>query len=237
MTADVLPQTPRERLIVALDVPSLDEAADLVRSLRPAVRWFKVGSELFTAAGPPAVALVLEHGGRVFLDVKYHDIPHTVGRALAAAGRLGVSMVNVHAAGGDAMLRAAAAARRHHPMLVIGVTVLTSAHDDAPRIAAVARQVQEAGLDGVVASARETAIIKARCGSSFVVVTPGIRPAGLAGDDQRRTATPSAAAAAGSDFLVVGRPIIAARDPLHAAEQIMDQITRASAAPADISER
>jgi len=217
-----------DRLIVALDVPDLAEAALLLARLRPLVRWFKVGSELFTAAGPRAVALVLESGGRVFLDMKYHDIPQTVGRAVASAGRLGVSMVNVHAAGGEAMLRAAAGARGAG-VLLIGVTVLTSLQDDPLTVADQARRVQEAGLDGVVASAREAALIKQACGDRFLVVTPGIRPADAPEDDQRRTATPGEAVAAGSDFLVVGRPITAARDPAQAAERILDEMRDAVA--------
>jgi orotidine-5'-phosphate decarboxylase len=221
-----------DRLIVALDVADLAQASALLGRLRPRVRWFKVGSELFTAAGPRAVALVLDSGGRVFLDVKYHDIPHTVGRAVAAAARMGVSMVNVHAAGGEAMLRAAAATREGAGVLLIGVTALTSLAEDPLTVAEQARLVQAAGLDGVVASAREAALIKATCGPRFLVVTPGIRPAGAPGDDQHRTATPGEAVAAGSDYLVVGRPITAAPDPLQAAERILGEMHDAVAGPA-----
>jgi orotidine-5'-phosphate decarboxylase len=222
----------RERLIIALDVPGLAEAGALLARLRPMVQWFKVGSELFTAVGPRAVALVLDAGGRVFLDVKYHDIPHTVGRAVAAAARLGVSMLNVHAAGGEAMLHAAAAAREGTEVLLVGVTALTSLDEDPARVADQARRVQAAGLDGVVASAREATLIKKSCGERFVVVTPGIRPGNTATDDQRRTATPGEAISAGSDFLVVGRPVTAAADPLKAAQRILDEMRCAVPDPA-----
>ena len=223
---------PRERLIIALDVPDLAGAGSLLTRLRPLVQWFKVGSELFTAAGPRAVAAVLGAGGRVFLDVKYHDIPHTVGRAVAAAAGLGVSMLNVHAAGGEAMLRAASAAREGTDVLLLGVTALTSLDEDPAYVVEQARRVQAAGLDGVVASAREVALIKRACGERFVVVTPGIRPAEAAPDDQRRTATPGEAMTAGSDFLVVGRPVTAAADPLKAAERILDEMRHALPSPA-----
>jgi orotidine-5'-phosphate decarboxylase len=219
--------TPRERLIVALDVATLDEAGDLLARLRPVVRWFKIGSELFTSAGPQAVSLVLDHGGRVFLDLKYHDIPHTVGRAVASAVRLGVSMVNVHTAGGGDMMRAAADARAGASVSLIGVTALTSTEEDVARVVELAHQAREAGLDGVVASPRETAAIKARCGVSFLVVTPGIRPAFVAGDDQRRSMTPGAAVRSGSDYLVVGRPVLTAPDPVRAVERILDEMLKA----------
>ncbi|HLA24256.1 MAG TPA: orotidine-5'-phosphate decarboxylase [bacterium] len=233
----LLPLTPRERLILALDVPELDAARDLVRRLIPAVRWFKIGSELFTAAGPRAVALVLEQGGWVFLDLKFHDIPHTVRGAVASAVRLGASMVNVHTAGGDEMMRAAAEARGTAPAYVIGVTALTSAEEELTRIVEMARRAQEAGLDGVVASPREAAPIKAACGAPFVVVTPGIRPLPVPADDQRRIATPAAAIEGGSDFLVVGRPVLNAPDPLEAVERIVDEIALVTPAHVRKSER
>lgn len=234
---DLLPATPRERLILALDVPELDAARDLVRRLIPAVRWFKIGSELFTAAGPRAVALVLEQGGRVFLDLKFHDIPHTVGGAVASAVRLGVSMVNVHISGGDEMMRAAAEARGGTPAYVIGVTALTSADEDVSRIVAMARRARLAGLDGVVASPREAAPIKAACGESFVVVTPGIRPSSVPADDQRRTATPADAVEGGSDFLVIGRPVLYAPDPMEAVERILDEMAPVTSGSRSKTER
>jgi len=233
----LLPVTPRERLIVALDVPELDEARVLVERLSPAVHWFKVGSELFTSAGPRAVALVLEHGGRVFLDLKFHDIPHTVSGAVSAAVRLGVSMINVHASGGEAMMRAAVGARGDAAAHVIGVTALTSAVEDASRVLEMAQGAREAGLDGVVASPQDVALIKQACGPSFIVVTPGIRPAPVRSDDQRRTATPEGAVRAGSDFLVVGRPVLGASDPLDAARRILDEMIRAETTGAPGSEQ
>lgn len=236
----------RERLIVALDVPSLNEAAALVDALIPIVDWFKVGSELYTAAGPDAVQMVLHRGGKVFLDLKYHDIPNTVARAVAAAAALGVTMLDVHIAGGLDMLGAAVEAagpRRHRSRpLILGVTLLTS--DPDPEAGAIvlerARTARQAGLDGVVASAHEAAAVKAVCGRDFVVVTPGIRPhttahptraaraASAPADDQRRTVSPSEAAAAGSDFLVVGRPITHAPDPGAAAAAVLEEIERAA---------
>ncbi|MDQ7842494.1 MAG: orotidine-5'-phosphate decarboxylase [Armatimonadota bacterium] len=236
-----------DRLIVALDVPDLAAAAVLVGRLRPAVSWFKIGSQLFTAAGPAAVALVHDAGGRVFLDLKFHDIPTTVAGAVAVAAGLGVAMVNVHTAGGEAMLRAAVAACAAaapagsrapgwtRPVL-IGVTLLTSDPDTGDlvhRAVSAAEVARSCGLDGVVCSPRECAAIKDRCGRGFVVVTPGIRlppsAAGAVTDDQRRTATPAEAVRAGADFLVVGRPIVRARDPLAAAAAVIAEIEAALA--------
>ncbi|MBI2201597.1 MAG: orotidine-5'-phosphate decarboxylase [Armatimonadetes bacterium] len=220
----------RERLIVALDFPSLAEAAEMVGRLAPVVSWFKVGSELFTAAGPDAVAMVRAYGGKVFLDLKYHDIPNTVHRAVAAAGRLGVVMLNVHIAGGEAVLRAAIEASQSlsgpRP-LVLGVTVLTSDETDVGAVVKSARLARACGLHGVIASAREAAAIKKACGEEFIVVTPGIRPSGWPGDDQRRTTTPAAAIREGSDYLVVGRPITAETDPRFAAETVLADIESA----------
>ncbi|MBI2247413.1 MAG: orotidine-5'-phosphate decarboxylase [Armatimonadetes bacterium] len=220
----------RERLIVALDFPSLAEAAEMVGKLAPVVSWFKVGSELFTAAGPDAVAMVRAYGGKVFLDLKYHDIPNTVHRAVAAAGRLGVVMLNVHIAGGEAVLRAAIEASQSlsgpRP-LVLGVTVLTSDETEVGAVVKSARLARACGLHGVIASAREAAAIKKACGEEFIVVTPGIRPSGWPGDDQRRTTTPAAAIREGSDYLVVGRPITAETDPRFAAETVLAEIESA----------
>lgn len=228
-----LPVHPREaadRLIVALDVPALREAVALIGRLRPMVRWFKVGSELFTAAGPGAVTAVHDHGGRVFLDLKFHDIPATVAGAVTAAARLGVAMLTVHIAGGEAMLRAAAAAATGATgpprPLVIGVTLLTSQDGGVGHIVDAARLAQACGLDGVVASAREAPQIKEACGTEFVVIAPGIRPAPVVGDDQRRTTTPEDAVRWGADYLVVGRPITRADDPQRAAEAVLASMTR-----------
>lgn len=235
----------RDRLIVAVDAPSLEAADALAARLDGAVRWFKVGSELFTAAGPAAVAALLRRG-RVFLDLKFHDIPATVAGAVAAAARLGVDLLNVHASGGSAMLRAAqeAAARNAAPgrpaPTVIAVALLTSVDADAMDQAGIrgtpveaalrlARLAQDNGLGGVVASPLDAAAIRAACGPDFLIVCPGIRPAGAARDDQRRLETPQAAIAAGADMLVVGRSITRAPDPRRAADEIVHDIALALA--------
>ena len=224
------------QILVALDVATAVRAKELADELRGAVGGFKIGKQLFTSAGPSIVEELAGRGDRVFLDLKYHDIPNTVAGAVAAAAGLGAWMVNVHASGGLAMMRAAGeaareeAARRSRPApLVIAVTVLTSL--DSASLAAVGmdsnveRQVerlaalaQEAGLDGVVASPREIALVRARCGTSFVIVTPGIRGPSDAKGDQQRTAAAPDALASGASYLVVGRPITAAASPRAAAE-------------------
>jgi orotidine-5'-phosphate decarboxylase len=227
-----------EQLLVALDVDTAAEARALADRLRGAVGGFKIGSRLFTSEGPSCVEELTSRGDRVFLDLKFHDIPNTVAGAITAATRLGVWMVNVHASGGGAMMRAARAAadeeaaRRSRPApLVIAVTMLTSL--DQPALteiglsASVAAQVERlaaltesTGLDGVVASPQEIAIIRRTCGPRFAVVTPGIRGIGDAKGDQSRTLSAAEALGAGASFLVVGRPIIAAADPRAAAERI-----------------
>jgi orotidine-5'-phosphate decarboxylase len=229
----------RDRLIVALDPPDLGAAEALVERLAGVVLHFKVGSVLFTAAGPAAVEMVQRRGGRVFLDLKYHDIPATVAGAVHAAARLGVGLLTVHASGGVAMLRAAAeaarAARGARPQIV-AVTVLTSVdraalhrelgvpvavEGHAVHLAALAR---EAGCDGVVASPREAARLRAILGPAALIVTPGIRPTGSGADDQARTAAPAMAVRAGADYLVVGRPITGASDPAAAATAILAEL-------------
>jgi orotidine-5'-phosphate decarboxylase len=234
------------RVLVALDVATGVEAIALADMLRGAVGGYKIGSQLFTAAGPSVVRALVERGDRVFLDLKFHDIPNTVAGAVAAAADLGVWMLNVHASGGAAML---AAARRaadqaskssgRTPPLVIAVTVLTSldavalgeigiASSPVDQVTRLAVMVQAAGLDGVVASPHEVAAIRKACGQQFVVVTPGIRGGSAASgaDDQQRTATPAGAIAAGSSYLVVGRPITGAADPRRAALEIGEEIDR-----------
>jgi orotidine-5'-phosphate decarboxylase len=238
---------PRDRLIVAVDTSSLEAAEELAARLDGAVRWFKVGSELYTAAGPAAVTALLRRG-RVFLDLKFHDIPTTVAGAAAAASRLGVDLLNVHASGGSAMLRAAlegaeraAAPAGRRPPRVIAVTLLTSGDsvvmDEAgitgtPQQVALrfARLARAAGLAGVVASPLDATAIRAACGPEFLIVCPGVRPAGADHEDQRRVQTPGEAIAAGADMLVVGRPITHAPDPRRAAEEILSEIARGHAA-------
>jgi orotidine-5'-phosphate decarboxylase len=235
------PRAARDRLIVALDTQDLGAARALVDRLGGVASHFKVGSALFTAAGPAAVEMVRQRGGRVFLDLKYHDIPATVAGAVEAAARLGIGLLTVHASGGVAMLRAAATAARaagaDRPRIV-AVTVLTSldratlqrelgvpnaVEGHTVHLAALARA---AGCDGVVASPREAARLRATLGRDAVIVTPGIRPAGGGADDQARTATPGAAAQAGADYLVVGRPITGAADPAAAAAGILAELSR-----------
>ena len=229
------------QLLVALDVDTVAEARALADRLRGVVGGFKIGSRLFTAEGPAFAEELAARGDRVFLDLKFHDIPNTVAGAIAAATRLGVWMVNVHASGGGAMMRAARAAadeeaaRRSRPApLVIAVTMLTSMDQraltevglDSPvttQVERLAALTQSAGLDGVVASPHEIAIIRRTCGGSFTVVTPGIRGAGDAMGDQSRTLSAAEALAAGASYLVVGRRIIAAADPRAAAEHIVAQ--------------
>jgi orotidine-5'-phosphate decarboxylase len=233
-----------DQLLIALDVPTGREALRLADLLRGTVGGFKVGNQLFTAEGPAIVRALTGTGDRVFLDLKFHDIPNTVANAVAAATSLGVWMVNVHASGGTKMMQAAAEAARQTASsegrpapLVIAVTVLTSmtaaalseAGTNVPvidQVSRLARLAQEAGLDGVVASPQETSVIRALCGPGFAIVTPGIRggAAVTSKDDQERTLTAAGAIAAGSSYLVVGRPVIAAPDPREAAEKITAEI-------------
>jgi len=217
-------------LVVALDVPALEEARRLVALLRPTVRWFKVGMELFTAAGPAAVEAVRAEGGAVLLDLKLHDIPHTVAGAVRSAARLEAEMLTLHLAGGAAMIRAAVDAARDAGtgLRLLGITRLTSEPATSSEftwsVAETAVGVADLGVDGVVASVHEAAAVRAACPPGFLIVAPGIRPAGAGADDQARVATPAEAAHAGCDFIVVGRPIIRAFDPLHAAVAIMREM-------------
>ncbi len=228
----------RDRLIVALDVSDAGSARALAGRLSGHVGMLKVGSQLFTAAGPALVRELVARGDRVFLDLKFHDIPNTVAGAVESAARLGVSLVDVHGLGGRAMIEAAARARGGARLLAI--TILTS-HDQAaldevglPGTAAesvrrLARLARDGGADGVVCSPHEVGLVREACGSGFLVVTPGIRPAGAALLDQSRAATPGAALRAGADYLVVGRPITGAGDPAGAADAVVAEMERAVA--------
>lgn len=221
----------RERLMVAMDVPSAAAALALRTRLDGHVGWLKIGLRLFVAEGPQLVRQ-LSSTHRIFLDLKFHDIPNTVAEAVASAGELGVHMLNVHAAGGAAMLAAAARAARAYPqMQLVAVTVLTS--EALPAAAAEqlvverARLAQDCGLAGVVCSVHEVAAVKHACGRAFIAVTPGIRWGAHAAHDQQRIADPASAVRQGADYLVVGRPIIRAPDPGAAAAEVLRQMEAA----------
>lgn len=227
----------RERLVVALDVPTLGEARELAQRLAGEVGWFKVGLELFAAHGPEAVLAIREHGP-VFLDAKLHDIPTTVERAARRIAELGVGLLTVHAAGGAAMV-AAAIEGLGATGRILAVTVLTSMSDDdlasvnlppaSEQVPALARLAVGAGARGLVCAPADLTSVRAEVGESVLVVTPGIRPAAAAPDDHARAATPQAAVRDGADLLVVGRPITGADDPLAAARAIAQQLTDAGA--------
>ncbi len=224
-------------IIVAMDFDQANTCLDLAKQLDPQRCRLKVGKELFTSAGPRLVEQLVELDFDVFLDLKFHDIPNTVAKAVTAAANLGVWMVNVHASGGERMMSAAreALAGVQHKPLLIAVTVLTSMTEEDLRVVGVplkpAEQVQHlaslaktSGLDGVVCSAQEAPILKSTLGQGFTLVTPGIRPIGSVADDQRRVLTPAEAINAGSDYLVIGRPITQAPNPREACESIIDSL-------------
>ena len=234
---------PRDRLIVALDVSHSAQALALVRSLGAPVSTYKVGKQLFTAEGPALVRELVAAGKKVFLDLKFHDIPATVAGAVGSASELGVSMLTVHASGGSKMLRAAVESARKAttPPLVLAVTVLTSLSDEDLRETGVQGRAKDQvlrlvvlaraeGCDGVVASPQEVRELRRQLGDGFAIVTPGVRPAGTAVNDQARTATPGEAIAAGATYVVVGRPITAANEPSAAARAILEEIQKASPA-------
>jgi orotidine-5'-phosphate decarboxylase len=235
-------ETKNPRIIVALDFADAVSALALVERLDPALCRVKIGKELFTAAGPALVKTVMGRGFSVFLDLKYHDIPNTVAKACRSAAALGVWMINVHASGGRAMLHAAreALAQETRRPMLIAVTLLTSiTADDLAELGVVgsplevatrmARLAQSCGLDGVVCSAHEAVALRREFGAGFCLVTPGIRAAQAAHDDQQRVMTPRAALASGADYLVIGRPITLARDPLAALREIDREIAAGAA--------
>jgi orotidine-5'-phosphate decarboxylase len=221
--------TPRERIVVALDVATLDEAVDLARRLESHVGWFKVGLELFIAHGPAAVRAIAAHGP-VFLDLKLHDIPTTVARAVSSAARLDVGLLTIHAGGGSAMMRAAREAAGDAVRL-LGVTVLTSTSDEelaelgsasaSTQVPRLARLARAAGLDGLVCAPSDLAGVRAVTGPGALLVTPGIRATPGETDDHARALSASQAVSAGADLLVVGRPITRAKDPVAAADAIV----------------
>lgn len=228
---------PRQRLIVALDVSSAAAARKIVAAVGDSAFTYKVGMQLYTAEGPAVVRDLIASGRRVFLDLKYHDIPNTVGAAVAEAAKLGVSMLTVHASGSGKMLRAAVeAAKERRDLMVLAVTVLTSmdaqdlekigvrgsVEDTVVRLATIALAN---GCQGIVASAREASTLRAQLGEAFAIVTPGVRPAGTSVGDQVRVVTPAEAIASGASHIVVGRPITEAADPAAEAKAILGQIS------------
>ena len=236
-----------DKLLVALDVDTRQRALELASALDGLAGGFKIGTRLFTLEGPALVRELVARGARVFLDLKFHDIPNTVAQAIESAVQTGAWMINVHASGGIPMMEGAVKAGRETaqrlgqpPPLLIAVTVLTSMNDEVLRgigvhrsmidqVVALATMTQRAGMDGVVASAQETAEIRRACGDAFLIVTPGIRgsSARAGADDQTRTMGPADAVRAGASYIVVGRPIIAAADPRRAAEEIVEELERA----------
>lgn len=242
------PGSMRERLILALDVDDLERVKALVSLLDSKVGMFKVGKQLFTHAGPQAVKLIQGMGGEVFLDLKFHDIPNTVAKAAIEATRLGVKMFNVHASGSLEMMRltvreVSRVCRQEglRRPIMLAVTVLTSLNkSDLQRVGVdgeVADQVirlalltRQAGMDGVVASPQEVAPIRAACGRRFIIVSPGVRPQRAKRNDQRRVMTPEETIRAGADYIVVGRPIMEAKDPMSAAQEIITEMERGAAA-------
>lgn len=232
--------SPKDHLIVALDVPTAVDAQEIVYELGDSVLFYKVGLQLFTAEGPNIVRELVNSGRRVFLDLKLHDIPNTVAGAVKAASELGVQMLTVHAAGGSKMLNEAVQAAKSAAQgpMILGVTVLTSFGqsdleesgvklDMSQQVRHLADLAKRAGCGGIVTSPREAAGVRAMLGPEMVIVTPGIRPVGAGSGDQSRTATPKAAIQAGASHLVVGRPILAAANRNQAAKSILDEIDSA----------
>jgi orotidine-5'-phosphate decarboxylase len=236
-----------KKVCVALDVPDSESACELVRRLRTHVGFFKIGMELHNAEGPSVIRTLTSLGAKIFLDLKFHDIPNTVAGASRVVAPLGVSIFNVHASGGIEMMRASLKAASDSTAKagvprprIIAITVLTSIDDEtlktinqsevsvSKQVEHLARMTKEAGLDGVVASPQEIRIIRSACGPNFLIVTPGVRPAGGDAGDQKRFATPAGAIQAGADILVIGRPITAAKDPVKAAEGILEEIQSVS---------
>lgn len=220
----------KNKLIVALDVNTLEKAKHFVNILYPTVKTFKVGNQLFTASGPEVVKWIQRKGAKVFLDLKFCDIPNTVAKAVESSKKLGVHMLTVHTLGGRQMLRAAVEVAKGGP-LIIGVTLLTSLDRKSLKefgirrlviaeVIALAKMAKEEGLDGIVCSPQEIKYIHRRPGREFIIVTPGIRPKGYPLDDQFRTASAQKAIEAGADFIVMGRPILEAKDPLKVVEEL-----------------
>jgi orotidine-5'-phosphate decarboxylase len=224
----------RDKIIVALDLPRKEMALDLVRQLAGQISFFKIGLQLYTAEGPEIVRVVLETGAKVFLDLKLHDIPSTVARAVESAAELGVQMLTVHLSGGGAMIRAAGS-EQSGDLLLLGVTLLTSANEQTLReigipdkidnhVLRLAKLGVSAGIGGLVASPREAKMLRAEFGKEIKIVTPGVRPSWAEVADQKRVMTPREALEAGADYLVIGRPITAHPDPAEAVAKILAEI-------------
>jgi len=235
--------TAKERLVLALDVDNFESAEKLVEKLNNYVGVFKVGSQLFTAEGTKVIKIINKKGGKVFLDLKFHDIPNTVARAAEVATKLGVYIFDVHTSGGYEMMKAAAEASKKISLalgvrkpLILGVTLLTSINQEIlereigvkkkleEQVVHLAKLAKAAGLDGVVASPWEIKEIRKACGEDFVILTPGIRPVGKSSDDQKRVMTPQKAIKLGADFLVIGRPIRNASNPVEATKEILREM-------------
>jgi orotidine-5'-phosphate decarboxylase len=229
----------KNRIIVPLDVPTAQTARELIKAIGGTVGFFKVGSQLFTSMGPHIVEEVRASGSKVFLDLKYHDIPNTVRHAVESASALGVDMLTIHLSGGRAMCEAAVVGRGISNVLILGVTVLTSLNDISlseigfrcsveDEVLLLAEFAKNVGITGLVASPQELGILRERFGSLFTMVVPGIRPAWSDADDQKRIMTPRRAVEAGADYLVIGRPITASKDPKTAVQRIVDELEQAS---------
>lgn len=233
----------RERLVLALDVNSFKKAEELVDKLTDYVGVFKIGNQLFTAEGTKVIKMVQEKGGKVFLDLKFHDIPNTVARAAEVVSKLGVYIFDIHTSGGYEMMKVAVEASKKSSFalgiskpLILGVTLLTSINQEIlekeigikksleEQVVHLAKLAEAAGLDGVVASPWEIKALRAACGEGFMILTPGIRPAGKSDDDQKRTMTPQEAIKLGADFIVIGRPITNATNPVKASQEILKEM-------------
>ena len=225
-----------DKIIVALDVATKKEALALVEQLRAQISFFKVGLQLYTAEGPEIVRGILATNAKVFLDLKLHDIPNTVGRAVESAARLEVQMLTIHLSGGPEMIRAATAARKNN-LSILGVTVLTSADEETLREIGISDKIDnqvlrlaklgvECGIDGLIASPREVKMLRQEFGGEIKIVTPGVRPNWAEAGDQKRATTPREAVAAGADYLVIGRPIVADPNPRQALTKILGELER-----------
>jgi orotidine-5'-phosphate decarboxylase len=234
------PRAAKDKIIVPLDVPTAPAARDLVKAIGGTVGFFKIGNQLFTSAGPEIVKEVRASGSKVFLDLKYHDIPNTVRHAVESASALGVDMLTIHLSGGRAMCEAAVSGCGTSNLQILGVTVLTSLNDLAlsqigfrgsvqDEVLLLAELAKSVGISGLVASPQELGVLRERFGSLFTTVIPGIRPAWSESGDQKRTMTPQQAIEAGADYLVIGRPITAADDPKRALQRILDELEKGEA--------